>query len=129
MNKSSITVDPDLISEKIKFHQTEISRLNMLLGSIESLREFSPPIHHASTKIRRGRPTKTNPLYAQLKAFISHQPGEFTNNQMLEVVGDDVDRQVFFGAIKQLEEERLLATIVKPIGRRVGLYKRMEGVK
>lgn len=118
-----IILDLDKIDREIQGHQRELDRLTVLRKSVDGLKKY---VVTDADKRSRGRPKEINGAYDPIRKFAVEQTEPFTSRQIKAVVPGK-ETAVIYGAIEQLEGEGLIETVVSPMGRRVGVYKKREG--
>ena len=67
-----------------------------------------------------------DPVYGRLRPFVEIQLATFTSDDLKATAGKKGDRFAVFRAIRRLEKEGRLRTIIPAVGKRKGVYERAE---
>ena len=120
---SAMLIDTGKIHAKIRFHESEIAKLNSILGAIE---EFAADDAIPVNGNGRGRRASTagNPLVEMLRNFVGSRHGiNFTHADLKAALGNPDRPDRVRDAIQAVESEGLLEIIQKPMGRKAGIYR------
>lgn len=148
MDDKPQTIDLDAIEKDIAFHAAELNRLRGVLRLARRIQAKWPeplfrnlgrkldkgnsyrPKSYSSprpAKRRRGRPFEDNRSYSTLHKFIDAQQSEFTSRDLWEAVGLETDKLEFFSAMRRLKKENAFEIIERPVGRKLGKYRKANG--